>query len=454
MPRSVRNSRLNRSWGYAALGFCLGLTAPLGWLLIRSLLLSAGQGAAVDHSQQKALFIYMGGGTGLVLATFGFFIGRASQQIHDRARRLDELNREVSTQKEDFERRFHHLNNGVRNSHAINAHIQKTTNSTEVLKLSADGLHDIIGYDRVNIFLADHRKATLKLAASRGCSTEGSDLRLELPLDERAGALYKTILEKRTFLIDDIRRMPDEFHLKPPCDQFALIRSRTFILCPVLVHQQAIGFFAVDNKVSRKGLDETDVETVKLFADQVASTLTKLDLLEAVDSLVRELMGTFRQLQPYRDEYNRHDAALRNATVSTGAAIGEIAGAADVTREAVDNTRSASAEISVSIQQVAENLSNLNDLMSNSIASINQISATIHSVQDHAVRSQQMSETVREKAGAGAGSVQRVMQGLQGIAGVVERAIEHTKKLSLTGEEVDHISTVLTEITQKTICSP
>jgi len=450
MQPSARKSRFDRSWGYAALGFCLGLAAPVGWLLVRRLFFPIEQSAAGGAALQRALFIYMGGGTAVVLGTFGFFIGKASQQIHDRARRLDELNREVAAQKEEFERRFHNLNNGIKNSQTINAHIQKSTNTSEVLKLSADGLHGILGYDRVNIFLADHARATLKLAASRGSSAEGSDLRLELPLDERAGALYKTIMEKRSFLIDDIRRMPGEFHLKPPCDQFALIRSRAFILCPILVYDQAFGFFAVDNKVSRKGLDETDVETVKLFADQVSAILTKLDLLEAVDSLVRELMGTFRQLQPYREEYDRQDAALRNASISTIAAIRDIAGAADVTREAVDNTRSASAEISVSIQQVAENLNKFSELMANSIASISQISATIHAVQEHAVRSQQMSETVGQKAGAGAGGVQRAMKGLQGIADAVERATEQTRRLADAGDEVGNVTTVLAEITQKT----
>lgn len=442
--------RVNRAWGYAAIGFCLGLLAPVGWILIR-LLLFDGQlgGGLADERIDQALYLYMGGGTSLVLASFGFLIGKASQQIHDRAVRLDELNREIAVQKEEFERRFHNLNNGLKNFHSINTHIQKTSDPQELMKLSADGLHAVLGYDRVNIFQIEADRSVLKLVASRGSGSEGLP-DCELPNDERAGALFQAVTEKRSILVDDISRMPEEYQLKPPCDGYELLRSRSFIICPIVIQDQVFGLYGVDNKFSRTLLDETDVDTVKLFADQVASTLTKLNLLEGVDSLTRELSRTFRQLLPFREDYDRCNQELHLATDSTGEAIRDIAGAADVIRQSVDATSSASGEISVSIQQVSENLNQLTDFMSSSIASVSQISASVHSVQDNAVRSHQMSETVRRQAGTSAAAVKRAMQGLDGISQAVDRAITSIEALSRTGEEAGLITNVIGEITQKT----
>ena len=138
------------------------------------------------------------------------------------------------------------------------------------------------------------------------------------------------VRENCLLLIDDINRMPEEFHLRPPCDIIQQLRSRSFILCPITVRDEVVGVFGVDNKLKRKKLDDTDVDTVKLFADQVSSTLIKISLLEAVETLIGELEYTFHELLKYRADYTLHDHSLRRATGSTTDAIRDIAGGTDV----------------------------------------------------------------------------------------------------------------------------
>lgn len=454
MSQQAGAKQLDRAWGYALIGFVLGLLAPVGWWIFRQLFFpesaDLAAGAAQAETLSRALNVYMGGGTAVVLGVFGFFIGKSSQQILDRARRLDELNQAVETQKLEYERRFNNLNHGIKNFHAINMHIQKTSDSKEVLTLAADGLHDILGYDRVNIFMTDRAAGILRLVASRGHELEAPLEQIVLPLDQRAGALFKSVNEQRVLLVDDIRKMPAEFHLQPPCDKYPLLRSRTFVLCPIIVRQEVVGLFGVDNKLKQTMLDETDVDTVKLFADQVASTLTKLNLLEGVESLTGQLLSTFSQLQGYQHDYDRLDQALRLATDSNVEATRDISGAAEVVRESVDSTRSSAGEISVSIQQVAENLAQLAEFVSNSIATVTEINATVQSVQDHAVRSHGMSETVKHQAEKGTGGVRRAMQGLEGISHAVQTVAANIETLSRTGEEAGNITTVITEITRKT----
>jgi len=450
--QTVDHSRL-----YALFGVCLGVCAPLGWMSLR-LLLFRQQGEPIwrqvvadvlQSAEHLTLYIYMAGGTAAVLALFGFFIGKASQQIHDRAHSLDELNQSIAQQKEEFERRFRDLNNGIKNFHAINTHIQKSIDIREVLRLAADGLHEILGYDRVNILMVNPARDALEFVASRG-SGQDNVAGIVIPLDSRAGALYKTVSEKRLFLIDDITLMPEEFHLKPPCDAVVQLRSRSFIICPIVARDEVVGLFGVDNKVKRKELDDTDVDTVKLFADQVSSALTKINLLQAVETLTSQLERTFVELLKYRTDHAKVNLCLKQATSSTGEAIGEIAGAADVVRAAVDATHSAVGEISVSIDQVSQNIQQLADFMERSIAAMTQIAATIRSIEENGARSQTMSETVRMQAESGVDTVAGTLAGLREISGSVENAVSAISCLSQKGEEIDGITAVITDITQKT----
>ncbi len=450
-------SRVDRRWFYALCGFCLGILAPLGWMVLRLILFwQPGQGLweqlaadVVRTNESITLYIYMGGGTALVLSIFGFLIGQASQQIHSRAQRLDELNRTIVQQKENFERRFRELNNSLKNFHTINTYIQRSVDKREVLCLAADGLHDILEYDRVNILMVNRERNCLEFLASRG--TGHDDVSgIFIPLDHRGGALFKTVSENRLFLIDDINRMPEDFHLKAPFDAINQLRSRSFILCPIVVNDEVVGLFGVDNKIKRKALDDTDVDTVKLFAVQVSSALNKIHLLEAIGTLTGELSHTFQELLKYREEHTRLDLSLKRATNSTTEAIDDISGAAGVVRESVDSTRSSAGEISVSIEQVSQNLNQLNEFMEKSISAMTQISSSIKSVQENGVRSHAMSETVRQQAEMGTARVANVLQGLEGISGAVDGTFGAISRLSEKGEEIGGITEVINEITQKT----
>jgi methyl-accepting chemotaxis protein len=217
-----------------------------------------------------------------------------------------------------------------------------------------------------------------------------------------------------------------------------------------VVRNEVIGLFGVDNKLKRKALDDTDVDTVKLFADQVSSALIKIDLLQAVETLTRQLEHTFVELLKYRDDHARVDFSLKQATASTGEAIREISGAADVVRDAVETTHSAVGEISVSIDQVSQNLGRLADFMEKSIASTTEISATIKSVEENGARSQAMSETVKTQAESGVGAVAATLDGLREISESVENAVSVISNLAQRSEEINSITTVITDITQKT----
>ena len=125
----------------------------------------------VHSPQQTALYLYMCGGTAMVLGAFGYFIGQSSQQIHDRALELDLLNREMAEQKSYSEGRFRDLDRSIKNFHAINADLQKSVDRVEVLRRAADGLHEVIGFDRVSVLMTDAQRTQLQFVACRDSLT-------------------------------------------------------------------------------------------------------------------------------------------------------------------------------------------------------------------------------------------------------------------------------------------
>lgn len=459
MAEVFEGGRGKRDIVYAAVGVLLGVMAPVGWIALRLMLFWDDSTSLLDQvlhdimgtEQSRYMYSYMCGGTMVVLGSFGFFIGRASQQIHDRAVKLDLLNHEVAEQKSNFERRFTDLDHSIKNFHIINTDLQKSVNREEVLRLTADGLHDVIGFDRVNVLMVDEAGAQLYFAVSRGVGGGADDeTKGKIPLDERAGCLYKSISDRQVMLIDDIAKMPEEYHLQPPCDSFPQLRSRNFILCPIIVHNHAIGLLAVDNKYKRNKLSDTDVDTVKLFADQVSSSMMRINLLDAVESLTQQLEHTFNEFLKYRDEHAALISSLRLATSSTTSATADISGGAGVIQESLNSTRSAVGEISVSIDQVSNNLKSLNDFMATSIASMTEIQYTVSAVEENSVRSHAMSETVKQHAEHGVETVNQVLHGMRGIVTAVEQAEGVINNLSLKGEEVGTITSVVTQLTQKT----
>jgi len=446
-----------RDIAYAIGGMLLGVMAPLGWIILRLILFWDDSRSLPDQvindimgsEQSRYMYAYMCGGTMMVLGSFGFFIGRASQQIHDRAVKLDLLNHEIAEQKGVFERRFTDLDRSIKNFHIINTDLQKSVNRQDILRLTADGLHDVIGFDRVNILMLDEEAKYLYFAVCRGSHVE-ADSKSRLPLDERAGCIFKSVSDRQIMLIDDISKMPEEYHLKPPCDAFPQLRSRNFILCPIIVRNQAIGLLAVDNKFKRHKLSDTDLDTVKLFADQISSSMMRINLLDAVESLTQQLEHTFNEFLKYRDEHAHLITSLRMATSSTSSATADISGGAGIIQESINSTGSAVGQISVSIDQVSHNLKSLNDFMASSIASMTEIQYTASAVEENSVRSHAMAETVKERAEHGVETVKQVLHGMRGIVTAVEQAESVIDNLSLKGEEVGMITSVVTQLTQKT----
>jgi methyl-accepting chemotaxis protein len=437
-------------------GFLLGVGAPVGWIAVKLLFYyDAKMGFfeqilndIVRDGEHFAMYSYMGGGTAMVLAVLGYMIGKNGDELRERASELNILHQEVGEQKEIFENRYKVLDSNIKNFHQISSKIQKSLNLNEVLTLCAEGLHDIMGYERVNILMAEEGKR-LRFFAAVG--TEGFDpSEVSMPIDESIGVIGKCFNERKVFLVDDISRYPEDYHLKPPHNTLTPLRSRSFILCPIVVKNDTIGLFGIDNKSSHRSLNDSDVDTIILFADQVASAVTRINLLSSIDTLTSEMESSFKFLLGSRDQYSKNVADLRDGVDSVADGTAIIAAASEGVMASIDETSSAVNEISVAIEQVTRNLDHLAGVVHQSASAMEQIHSTIGNVEQNAAISHEVSHQVKERAEESRAVVSETINALDEIKNSVGLSFDAIQRLAENSTRIENIVNVINDITKRT----
>jgi len=445
-----------RSTLFSVGGFLLGVSAPVGWIAIRLLFYyDARLGFfeqifhdIVKDSEHIAIYSYIGGGTAIVMAVLGYMIGTNGDELHERAGELNILHQEVGEQKEIFENRYKVLDRNIKNFHQISSKIQKSLNLDEVLLLCGEGLHDVLGYERVNILMAEDGKQ-LRFFAAIG--TEGYDSSdVVMPIDSSIGVIAKCFNDRKVYLIDDISRYPDDYHLKPPHNNLLPLRSKSFVLCPIVVKNETIGIFGIDNKNSHRALNDSDVDTILLFADQVASAITRINLLTSIDTLTSEMESSFKFLLANRDQYSRNVGNLRDGVDSVADGTSIIASASEGVMASIDETSSAVNEISVAIEQVTRNLDHLAGVVHQSASAMEQIHSTIGNVEQNAAISHEVSQQVKERAEESRAVVTETINALDEIKLSVGLSFDAIQRLAENSTRIENIISVINDITKRT----
>ncbi len=448
---------MKKSKRYSATGFFLGISAPVGWMMIKILFFFDGSSSVLEQvyndifgqTENLVLYNYMGFGTAVVLSILGYLIGKNGDELERRAEELDILHSEVASQKELFENRYKVLDSNIKNFHHISSKIQMSLNLDEILMLCAEGLHDVLGYERVNVLMTTHDGEHLRFVTTAG--TESFNVKdTRLPLDNRIGVIYKCFSEKKVYLIENIANYTPDYHLQPPFDTIGPLRSRSFILCPIVVKGETIGVFAIDNKSSRRALNDSDVDTIMLFADQVASAFTRINLLTSIDTLTSEIESSFAFLLGSRDEYSKNILNLKDSFESVADGTAVIASASEGIMASVDETSTAVNEISVAIEEVTRNLDHLTGIVLQSASAMEEINSTISNVEQNAAVSHEVSSQVKSQADESIAVVTETIDSLAEIQSSVELSYAAIKRLSEKSARIENIIKVINDITKRT----
>ncbi|HZY30521.1 MAG TPA: GAF domain-containing protein, partial [Candidatus Methylomirabilis sp.] len=164
----------------------------------------------------------------------------------------------------------------------------------------------ILELERVNVLLADSEERWLQAVASFG--TEEPLATIRVPIGPEGGAVAEAYRTRQVIVWDGGGPVPALLRLQPPYDQIAALRSRAFVIVPLVVHGRSVGVLGADRKQSRRPLDAATGEVLQLFAAQAALAIEQARLYEAqemaaaqleatVESRTRELQASNAQLQ-------------------------------------------------------------------------------------------------------------------------------------------------------------
>lgn len=353
-PSLVTGKIGRRALRYSMLGLVLGIFTPLGWIVLDALF-SRPDGTGMilylkdffsGNPRNTIAALYMSLGTATVMATFGYLIGRKDSRLFAEQEKLSKNYDLFMAKEEMFEQRLFTLHgrmNGITN---VSASIQRSSSMEEVFRIVADGIHHILDFDRINIFLANPENGMLECVETRGNQDEPIE-NIRVPMNEEGGIIWLTVKEDSPHLIKDATDLPPEHRLRPPYDKIRALRSRSFMLIPFRDGKEAIGLFAVDNKFKKVPINDEEVDIIKVMADQTSVAISNIRLIHGIRRMDKLMDQIFITIQEKRDRYSgeiqklaRSTTQLREAADSLAADGEQILASADegtATAKELDN---------------------------------------------------------------------------------------------------------------------
>src|SRR5215813_12232582 len=154
-------------------------------------------------------------------------------------------------------------------SHAAIA-MQSSWEKGDRLAAFVRAARDVVGFDRVNVFLLTPDGSELE-PVTTGDDDEPAGLRL--PATQAAGPYYEALRSRRPIAVlsdaDLARVLPlDPAHLDRP-----YLRSRRFVVAPLVAGDRVIGVVSADNKPSRRPISPRSLEPFSSLCQNLAMAL-------------------------------------------------------------------------------------------------------------------------------------------------------------------------------------
>jgi PAS domain S-box-containing protein len=173
----------------------------------------------------------------------------------------------------------------------VTSSMQTSWEREDRLRAFEQGVHEALGFDRFYVALASPDLKTFDVT-----SAVGVEMFESLPLSPAAGPLYHAFQTRRPVAVlndDDLQRVPlaNREYLERP-----YMRSRRFIVAPLLAGDRVIGVASADNKTTRRPITPVHVELFTLLCQQLATALEEARLYAEARAREQEVAARNREL--------------------------------------------------------------------------------------------------------------------------------------------------------------
>jgi signal transduction histidine kinase len=177
------------------------------------------------------------------------------------------LFREVANQRLQLQ----NLTKNLEQLYRLSTAMQEPLSLDEQLTRVLDAARQVVLIDRLQAWVATADGERLTGLAGAGLSPEESqELEgTEIPL-AAAGAMARSLREGIPLTFDEGHPLPADLRLSPPYDRLRGLRSRHFVVVPMIARGRPVGVLTADNKASQFPIPAHTVELLRMFASQAA----------------------------------------------------------------------------------------------------------------------------------------------------------------------------------------
>jgi signal transduction histidine kinase/CheY-like chemotaxis protein len=176
-------------------------------------------------------------------------------------------------------------------THRVSAAMQEALTLQERLARVLEAAPEVVGVDRIGVWVAAPEGDRLLPLAAAGLDAEERaawETQAPLPLAE-AGALARAYGERTPLQVDEAHPLPPELRLPPAHASRHVLRSRSFVVVPLVASGQVLGVLVADNKRQGTSLPPHAASLLGTFATNAAIAIENVRLVDALQEKGREL---------------------------------------------------------------------------------------------------------------------------------------------------------------------
>jgi signal transduction histidine kinase len=196
------------------------------------------------------------------------------------------LFREVRTQRIQLE----HLTVNMEQLYRLSIALQEPLSLKEQLTRVLEAARRVVLIDRFCIWeVTPGADALAALAAAGMSEEETAEIQaIRIPLAE-AGAMRAAYQDGRSFVFNDQSPLPPDLRLGPPYSELRALRTRQFLVVPMIARGRCVGVLTADNLGTGKPIAARTVELLQIFASHAAVAIENARLFREIEEKGRQL---------------------------------------------------------------------------------------------------------------------------------------------------------------------
>ena len=195
------------------------------------------------------------------------------------------------------------------------------SDTQRVLEQTMTPIVNVFGFDRAMIMLIDEKEEYLEYRYGVGESSAAMDKLkgYRIPLDREQNLLIRVLKKKKPVLIRDVQSSG----LNPTNRILADFRPSSFIVCPLIADERAIGILGADRRGDHERLTASDTEFLSIFANNIATAFLRARLDEELKTSYVSSVRALVQAIEEKDTYTRgHSERVSRMAVEVARALG------------------------------------------------------------------------------------------------------------------------------------